>query len=458
MKLMNRLLLYFFSVVIILTGVLLAIVDWRLHGRILDERENQLRRAGNLIAAEWTASADPVALARRASRSMVSRVTLTDLHGAIVADASPEVDGSKTGGKFSGNRASGQELRVSVRAPRGVVQIAATPASLEEVFRNTRNDVLTAGLFAMLWVLFLAVLFARHVTGPVVRLRNMAQALAENEFPELPPVETAGEIRDLAESLGRLSDRMKAIEVMRSDLIANVSHELCSPLTIASGFASTLARQDPPPAARRQFANAILSNTNRMQRIIDDMLDLSRIESGGWIPRGEVLSLSEITEEIFDSLRPTADYKGIELRLELDPDATILNADRTAVRQTISNLTENALRHTSEGSVTVFSERTQEGVWIAVKDTGEGIAAHNLPRIFERLYRIDSGRARKTGGTGIGLAIVKHMAEAHGGRVSAQSQPGLGTTIKALFPQPMGPRRRPTPPTGMRLPPDLAIG
>jgi signal transduction histidine kinase len=149
-------------------------------------------------------------------------------------------------------------------------------------------------------------------------------------------------------------------------------------------------------------------------------------------------------------LRPAANRKGVALLCDFVPGGGRIIADRTAVRQTIANLSENAIRHTHAGSITVFTEVTTEGVWLGVRDTGEGIAAHHLPRIFERLYRVDSGRARRSGGSGLGLAIVKHMAEAHGGRVDAQSEPGLGTTIKALFPQPGHTPRAKTPAEAMR--------
>ena len=111
-------------------------------------------------------------------------------------------------------------------------------------------------------------------------------------------------------------------------------------------------------------------------------------------------------------------------------------ADRTALRQIVSNLVENAIRHTPEGVITIFSEKDPKGVWVGVSDTGQGISEEHLPRIFERFYRVDSGRSRAQGGTGLGLSIVRHMAEAHNGRVRADSRVGEGTSIAVLFPSP----------------------
>jgi signal transduction histidine kinase len=132
-----------------------------------------------------------------------------------------------------------------------------------------------------------------------------------------------------------------------------------------------------------------------------------------------------------------ASEQGVALSVDIGPDAESLQADPTAVRQVIANLVENAVRYTPRGGqVAVFSERDEEGVWIGVRDTGIGIAPEHVSRIFERFYRVDPGRSREAGGTGLGLSIVRHLAEAHGGRVRADSSPGRGTTIAALFPSP----------------------
>lgn len=229
--------------------------------------------------------------------------------------------------------------------------------------------------------------------------------------------------------------RIRRLEAVRRDFVANVSHELRTPLTVISGFSETLADDDLSPEMRKQFAETIHAHTGRMQRIVDDLLDLSRLESGRWEAALSDLDTADIAEEIAATFRDAASAKGLTLELRLDPAASLFRADRTAVRQVLSNLTDNAVRHTDRGSVTIFSRSAPDGVWIGVTDTGPGISPEHLPRIFERFYRVDAARGRHTGGTGLGLAIVKHLVDAHGGRVSATSEPGQGTTIAAFFPQ-----------------------
>jgi signal transduction histidine kinase len=172
-----------------------------------------------------------------------------------------------------------------------------------------------------------------------------------------------------------------------------------------------------------------------MQRIVDELLDLSRIETGHWKPRPESLRIDVTVTEVFARLAGAAKAKGITLETRIEPLAESIYADRTAVEQILLNLVENALRHSGEGGrITVMTARDGGGVFLRVGDTGTGIPPEHLPRIFERFYRADAGRSREAGGTGLGLAIVRHLVEAHGGTVKAESTVGVGTTIGIFFP------------------------
>ena len=226
----------------------------------------------------------------------------------------------------------------------------------------------------------------------------------------------------------------RRLEATRRDFVANVSHELKTPLTIISGYAETLRDDEMEPEQRKHFAETIRTSAHRMQRLVDDLLDLSRIESGGWKPTPARVELNALLSDILQPFRAAAERKGIRLECSVAPDAATLLADATAIRQVITNLVENAIRHTSSGSVHVFAERAADGISLGVRDTGSGISAEHLPRIFERFYRVDAARSREAGGTGLGLSIVKHLTEAHGGTVRAESAPGRGMTVTATFP------------------------
>ena len=226
----------------------------------------------------------------------------------------------------------------------------------------------------------------------------------------------------------------RRLETIRRDFVANVSHELKTPLTVISGFAETLLDSDISTEQRRQFVGTIQSNVVRMQRIVDDLLDLARYESGGWAPNPVSVDVSAAATDALALVQAEASRKGLDLRTDIADGAARATADPTALRQILQNLVENAVRYTPNGSVTVFANRKDSGTVVGVRDTGIGIPREHLPRIFERFYRVDAGRSREVGGTGLGLAIVKHLAEAHGGSVRATSTLGSGTEIAVFFP------------------------
>jgi two-component system, OmpR family, phosphate regulon sensor histidine kinase PhoR len=230
---------------------------------------------------------------------------------------------------------------------------------------------------------------------------------------------------------------VRRLEVMRRDFVANVSHELKTPLTVVRGYAETLLGDEPPAEVRRTFVASILANAGRMQRLVDDLLDLSRIESGGWTPQPERVSLApQIAQAWADGARANGGGERT-FTVDLAPDAAEVEADPQAVRQILGNILDNAARYTpAEGAVTVRTRRRDRSVVLEVSDTGPGIPSEHLPRVFERFYRVDAARSRELGGTGLGLAIVKHLVEAHGGRVEAESRLGVGTTIRVTLPAP----------------------
>jgi two-component system phosphate regulon sensor histidine kinase PhoR len=226
----------------------------------------------------------------------------------------------------------------------------------------------------------------------------------------------------------------RRLETIRRDFVANVSHELKTPLTVISGFAETLLDSDLSTEQRNQFVGTIQSNVVRMQRIVDDLLDLARYESGGWAPNPVAVDVKAAAADALALVQTEAARRKLELRSDISNGAERATADATALRQILQNLVENAVRYTQSGSVTVFARREDGGVIIGVRDTGVGIPREHLPRIFERFYRVDAGRSREVGGTGLGLAIVKHLAEAHGGSVRAVSTLGVGTEVAVFFP------------------------
>ena len=228
---------------------------------------------------------------------------------------------------------------------------------------------------------------------------------------------------------------VRRLQVMRRDFVANVSHELKTPLTSISGYAETLLADHPDGETSERFLNVIANNARRMQRLVDGLLDLSRVESGHWQPNPERLDVGAMAREAWDGLGDRVAERHGELEVEVAPDAMVVTTDADALRQILTNFLDNALRYSpARAPVTVTTARSARGVRLSVHDEGPGIPAEHLPRIFERFYRADPSRSRDEGGTGLGLAIVKHLVEAQGGRVWAESTIGEGTTVNAWLP------------------------
>ncbi len=221
---------------------------------------------------------------------------------------------------------------------------------------------------------------------------------------------------------------IRRLEQVRRDFVANASHELKTPLTSMRGFAETLLEDDPPDDLRERFLQSIHDNTVRLQRLVDDLLDLSRLESGGWVAKREEVDVAPLARRVWSDLAGRAEGK--ELAFEVSGEARV-RADEQGLEQILSNLLENSIQYTPDGGeVAVRIHPREDEVEIEVEDTGIGIPSSSLPRIFERFYRADAARSREAGGTGLGLAIVRHLVEAMGGEVDARSRIGEGTTIR----------------------------
>ncbi len=231
--------------------------------------------------------------------------------------------------------------------------------------------------------------------------------------------------------------RLKQLESTRQEFVANVSHELRTPLSLIKGFVETLldgAKNDPELAAR--FLRTIEKHTDRLTYLIEDLLTISRLESGQIVMNLHEVELGEEVAHVVDDLQARAADKKISLQNSL-PSEMQARADTDRLQQVLFNLIENAIKYgRAEGSVIIGGEKSPEGmVELWVKDDGPGIPPEAKERIFERFYRVDRARSRETGGTGLGLSIVKHIVQAHGGEVWVKSELGQGATFFFTLPQ-----------------------
>lgn len=256
---------------------------------------------------------------------------------------------------------------------------------------------------------------------------------------QLPPVSDFGPGAQVLVQIADLSDQ-RATEVARTDFIANASHELRTPLASILGYIETLrghAKDDPE--ARAHFLGIMNSQAQRMQRLVEDLMSLTRIEMAAHSSPSEICDLYDTTREAVRALQPLAEKIGAELNLALPEEDLALIADRDQIAQVITNLTENALKYGGQGvSVTVSAASSvpprPRMVGIAIEDTGPGIAREHLHRLTERFYRVSAKKSKEQGGTGLGLAIVKHILARHGGELAVESELEQGSSFTIWLP------------------------
>ena len=230
---------------------------------------------------------------------------------------------------------------------------------------------------------------------------------------------------------------LRKLEKIRQDFIANVSHELRTPISSIKGYTETLlegALKDKENA--KDFLKIILSDSNRLATLIDDLLNLSKIESGKLIMETKAYKLLPIAEKVVSSLKGQIENKSITIKMNIPEDISDMLADETRIKQVLLNLIDNAIKYNHpNGKISIAAHEVNDFVKVDITDTGIGIPNKDLPRLFERFYRVDKARSRELGGTGLGLSIVKHIIQAHGGQVLVQSTEGQGSTFSFTIPK-----------------------
>ncbi len=239
---------------------------------------------------------------------------------------------------------------------------------------------------------------------------------------------TLAVVRDVTEERG--------LERLRKDFVANVSHELRTPLALFQGYAEALLDEfGDDPQQRREMTQIIHDESLRMRRLVNDLLDLAQTESGHFSMRREWTDVTPVARKVARKFQAVCAERGLSIEVRSDADAMGVCGDADRIEQVLTNLTDNALRHTAEGGVEIVVERRDGAVVLRVVDTGEGISGEDLPFVFERFYKADKARTRSRGGTGLGLAIARNLIRAHGGDILVESAPRQGTTFSVILPQ-----------------------
>jgi len=308
-------------------------------------------------------------------------------------------------------------------------------------FRNAVNEALGLALAAAFTAaVVVSLIVSRQVVAPIRQMMFASQRIADGHYDERVdvPGDIAGdgvdELAQLALSFNQMAAKLEYTEDMRRQLIGDVAHELRTPLTTIKGSMEGL--MDGVLTADVQTFQQIHRQTDRLQRLIDDLQELSRVEAGAYTMNLLLREVQDLVETTKTILIHQFEEKGVALNIELDPGLPLVYADEDRIGQVLLNLVGNALQYTPAGGVvTIRARQEQDEVQISISDTGVGIQTEHIDQIFTRFYRVDSSRSRSVGGSGIGLTIAKHLTEAHGGRIWAES-PGAdqGSTFTFTLP------------------------
>jgi signal transduction histidine kinase len=312
-------------------------------------------------------------------------------------------------------------------AQRGMMpdRLADINAQIETNFRASVDDaLLRAGLAAIMAAAVVSWLVSQQITNPLRALVRLSQRIAGGQYQERLEITSHDELAELVQSFNHMAEALDHTESIRRELMADVTHELKTPLASIKGYMEGL--QDGVVPANVETFQLIHREASRLQRLVEDLQELSRVEAGEMPIHLQTTDPCPIVEAAVERMRPQFNEKGIELTAQRSDSLPAVYADPDRIGQVITNLLGNALQNTSAGGhVEVILSPNHDCVRFAIKDSGIGLAPENLERIFQRFYRVDKSRARSSGGSGIGLTISRHFAEAHHGRIWAESR-GLG--------------------------------
>jgi len=303
--------------------------------------------------------------------------------------------------------------------------------TLFENFRASMFESLGYAVTASVLVALLVSWFlSRRIVAPVRTLTDASQHIADGHYAERVEVNGTDEIAQLATRFNQMATQLEQVESMRRQLIGDVTHELRTPLTSINGYMEGLV-DGVLPSTRETF-DQIHREADRLSRLVDDLQELSRVEAKAFSLDIRSVTVSNLVQTTVKRLAPQATAKRITLHSNLAADLPPLQADEDRLTQVLVNLVANAIQYTPEGGdVTISAARQADEIHISVKDSGIGIPPEHIANLFTRFYRVDKSRSRNAGGgSGIGLTIAKHLVEAHGGRIWAESQgDGQGSTF-----------------------------
>jgi signal transduction histidine kinase len=321
----------------------------------------------------------------------------------------------------------------------GAVYLSQPLHDAMAVLGDLRTQWLLSTVIALLLSGVVGLLLSGAIARPLRRLTDATGAVARGQFDQQVPVRSRDELGRLSQTFNEMTARLRSARQMQVDFVANVSHELRTPLTAVKGLVETLrAGAMDDPQVRDHFLETVEGETDRLIRLVSDLLTLSRADSEALNLQREPTDLAKLARATADRLVPQAEARGLVLQVEAGSGSTLALADGDRIEQVLVNLLDNAIKYSRPGGTVTVRVDGGSGqlARVQVRDEGIGIPADDLARIGERFYRADKARSRAEGGSGLGLAIAQALIQAHGGELILESQEGQGTVVTFTLPSP----------------------
>ncbi|MDP3880405.1 MAG: ATP-binding protein [Dehalococcoidales bacterium] len=363
------------------------------------------------------------------------RIILTDVEGMVVADSRGELLG-----KFYWSDSPGRPVsNWWQRSPIGILYVPQRSSSelafgsLQILFKTIGLFFLWGGLIAVAIAFVITFFLSRRILAPVKALTHAAKRLGHGDFTQRVPVKDSSELGELAVTFNSMATDLERGERLRQNLVADVAHELRTPLSNIKGYLEAV--RDGVLEPDEVTIRSLNEEATLLSRLVDDLQELTLAEAGELKLVYQTGNIAELINQTVAAVQPKARAKMVSMAAQLPERLPAVNIDAHRISQVLRNLLENAVAHTAEGGeINVTARQTGNRIAITVADSGEGIPAEDLPYIFERFYRVDKSRTRATGGNGLGLTIAKRLVEAHGDNIEVESELGRGSRFTFTVP------------------------
>ncbi|KOP83075.1 sensor histidine kinase [Cytobacillus solani] len=315
----------------------------------------------------------------------------------------------------------------------GIIYLYIPLAKISEVMTDFAYLWMIAGILFLVIAIFTGTMLVRKLTKPLIDMKDAAEKVSLGDYSVKITNDSMDEIGQLAQAFNHMASSIQKEDERKKEFLANVSHELRTPISYIKGYSDALHTGIIKEEDQSKYLSLIHREAGRMERLVGDLLDLSKLDSNEFKIEKTPLPLGQLIEDSVQKYILKMREKEIEFNYEVDPDI-IINGDAGRIEQVLQNILDNSIRYTDKGRITLKMFKTYSGCSIEITDTGVGIPAEDMDKIKQRFFRVNRARTRKDGGTGLGLAIAEKLISLHGGTLNIDSQLGKGTMVQINLP------------------------